>query len=70
MFIWYIFSGFGIIYQEKSGNRGAHNDNLQLFFFSLSIGGHRNRIDIFVQQSMEQRTGTNGQRQGDQIGRI
>jgi hypothetical protein len=24
MFIWYIFSGFGIMYQDKSGNPGVH----------------------------------------------
>jgi hypothetical protein len=33
VFIWYIFSGFGIMYQEKSGNP----DRLQLAAKALSI---------------------------------
>jgi hypothetical protein len=28
VFIWYIFSGFGIMYQEKSGNPGTEGLNV------------------------------------------
>jgi hypothetical protein len=32
VFIWYIFSGFGIMYQEKSGNPGSRD-----IFFSCQV---------------------------------
>jgi hypothetical protein len=40
VFIWYIFSDFGIFRQEKSGNPAAHNkkmNDLFAFFVILSI---------------------------------
>jgi hypothetical protein len=30
VFIWYIFSGFGIMYQEKSGNPGDEHTNVSV----------------------------------------
>jgi hypothetical protein len=35
VFIWYIFSGFGIMYQEKSGNHDAVKQKSLIFAFFL-----------------------------------
>jgi hypothetical protein len=43
VFIFYIFSGFGIMYQEKSGNPGLRTffDNVCGIFFIQSVGAFR-----------------------------
>jgi hypothetical protein len=37
VFIWYIFSGFGIMYQEKSGNP-ADNQSIKPMYSATSFG--------------------------------
>jgi hypothetical protein len=52
VFVWYIFSGLGIMYQEKSGNPASSS------FFSLKLIAakppvflHKNRhVDFWVRQ--------------------
>jgi uncharacterized membrane protein len=48
VFIWYIFSGFGIVYQEKSGNPARFHEDHFKFFTIFSNKKERRRCDARV----------------------